>query len=576
MKNIKKQFTAIFSLLVIIIMTLTSCDNGEINLHPEDDATNFTEHFGATANKNFMGKIVDENNNPIDGVSINIGSKTATTDANGVFIIKNADVYEQFAYVTAKKVGYLNGSRSLIPTDGVNKIDIMLLYQSAAVTVSSGVTSEVALPNGAKVKFDGNFKEASGAAYSGDVAVYMHHLSPSDNDVMKKMPGMLYAQNSNDEERLLETYGMLNVELIGANGQTLNIADGHKATIEMPVDSSQTNAPNTIDLWHFDETHGFWVQDGTATIQGDKYVGEVSHFSWWNCDAQFPTVTLCMNITDDSSVAMANIKVELSTSTLFPRIGYSDEDGAICGLIPSNTVLDLKAYDVCGNLLYTDTVGPFSSDDSIDLALSSVVQSAVVTGNLINCSNENVTNGYILFNYGGLQIYETVTDGVFSFSTIVCSGGDIFTIEGIDLNNLESTGLINQTFTSPITDFGNMMTCGNTITEYITYQIDNEPVVVLVGVNAFIDGGIYIDSGDEFIIQGQGVTAIGVYNSTDFNLWGVNLDIDDNTLQNIQFVVSNIGTTTGDYIDMTFSGTYTNSSAEVKNITGTVHVKRNN
>ena len=145
------------------------------------------------------------------------------------------------------------------------------------------------LANGAKVTFDGNFKTETGQAYSGVVSVIMKHLDPSDATTVDKMPGMLLAQNSNGEERVLESYGMMNIELRGAASQKLQLST--TAQIEMPISTSQlASAPATIPLWHFDETLGYWKEEGSATKQGTKYIGTVSHFSWWNCDAQFPTV----------------------------------------------------------------------------------------------------------------------------------------------------------------------------------------------------------------------------------------------------------------------------------------------
>jgi len=447
------------------------------------------------------------------------------------------------------------------------------------LTIASGADSEVSIANGTTIKFDGNFKDANGNAYSGNVSVAVSHLSPSDPDIDRKMPGMLYAQNANNEERILETYGMVNVELRGSGGEKLNIADGHTATIEIPIDASQPNAPNTIELWHFDEEKGYWIEDGMATKIGNKYVGEVSHFSWWNCDAQFPTVDLCINVTDSSNIAMANIKIVLSTSTISPRIGFSDGNGDVCGLIPSNTVLDINAYDVCGNLIYTSTIGPFASNANIPLTLSSMIQSTVISGNLLDCNNNNVTNGYILFDYGGVQINTLVSNGAFSFSTVVCSGSNAFVIEGVDANNVQSTGVINQTFTIPNTNIGNIIACGS-IPEYISYQIDSDPIIIMSqSVGSYDNGSSFTVNGSiaqtDYIYISCNNTTPGIYNTPDFDIVEFS-DRDYSVPTNIQFTLSSYGANIGEYIDMTFSGTYTDYSAVVKNITGTVHVKRDN
>jgi hypothetical protein len=111
-------------------------------------ASIFDLNFGNEVSKNFTGRIVDESNNPLANVAITVGNKSANTDINGVFIINNATVHEKFAFIKAKKVGYLDGSRSLVPTTGMNYARITLLSGTIIGTVNSGVTGSISLGNG--------------------------------------------------------------------------------------------------------------------------------------------------------------------------------------------------------------------------------------------------------------------------------------------------------------------------------------------------------------------------------------------------------------------------------------------
>ena len=45
-----------------------------------------------------MGQVVDLQNNPVSGALIMIGNSSTNTDNNGIFIIRNAQVFEKFAY----------------------------------------------------------------------------------------------------------------------------------------------------------------------------------------------------------------------------------------------------------------------------------------------------------------------------------------------------------------------------------------------------------------------------------------------------------------------------------------------
>ena len=241
-----KKLVSFFCLLLLSI-TFNSCnlDDGNSSTIQDDDA--FAQNFGSAVNRDFIGQVVDVDNHPIQGVTITIGTSIAQTDINGVFIINDANVHEKFAYIKATKSGYIDGSRAMVPTNGKNNVKIMLLPNAPLQTIQSGVESEVSIYSGTKVKFDGAFQDENGYDYTGEVQVAMFHLTPSDENISKLMPGMLYGQRENNEQAVLETFGMLNVELRGSAGQKLNIKTGHEAEITVRIDDSQlATAPSSI------------------------------------------------------------------------------------------------------------------------------------------------------------------------------------------------------------------------------------------------------------------------------------------------------------------------------------------
>ena len=80
-------------------------------------------------------------------------------------------------------------------------------------------------------------------------------------------------------------------------------------------------------------------------------------------------------------------------------------------------------------------------------------------------------------------------------------------------------------------------------------------------------------------MSGNNVTSIGTYTTSQFsmefsNTPGSITGIGSSTTNTVQFVVSQIGAV-GGYIDMTFNGTYTDSSG-IHTMSGTVHAIRDN
>ena len=578
-----KKFQILFGLL-LITFAFVSCDPSDSNSNSND---NFAENFGSAVNRSFIGQVVDTDNHPIQSASIKIGTSTVQTDVNGVFIINDASVYEKFAHITATKAGYIDGSRSMVPTSGKNNVKIMLIPNTPIETIQSGVATEVALPTGTKVNFDGAFQDENGASYTGAVQVSMFHLKPSDENLSSLMPGMLYAKRENGDEAVLETFGMLNVELRSSGGQKLNLANGHTAEITIRIDNSQlATAPNTIPLWHFDEVGGYWKEDGVATKVGNNYVGTVSHFSWWNCDMQFPTIRLTTTIVDSDGNPLSNLSVGLLPNGFtYTAYATTNTNGQVSGLVPANQTMTLTVRDVCGNVIHTTTIGPFVIDNVLPniVITTAMATPTIVQGTLLKCDGTNATNGYVILNYGGTENVATVTSGTFTFSTLVCAASSTFTLEGVDYDNLQSTGSINYTFTTPITNIGIITSC-NTITEFISYQVDSNPPVFFLnnlsasstpvggtGLPLYITANIPANGEEYFILNGT-TNVPGVYPTSMFAMSSVGIGINSSTPDTLQYSLSSFGTV-GQYVDMTVNGTFTNSTG-THTLTVTAHVIR--
>ncbi|MFD2915609.1 carboxypeptidase-like regulatory domain-containing protein [Psychroserpens luteus] len=597
-------------LLVALMFCFFSCNkdddqNNPQNQDPDPDPNPiaFAQNFGSEISRTFLGTVVDINNNPIENATISIGSSTASTDANGVFIINNATVNQRFGYVKAEKAGFIHASRAVVPSEGTNKVRITMLAETVVGTTSSGTEETITLQNGASVALDGNYIKPDGSTYSGNVTVIMHHLDPANENMADQMPGMLYAANAQNEERMLQTYGMLAVELRGDSGEDLNLAEGSTAEITMPVDASlMATAPSSIPLWYFDEVNGYWIEDGAATLVGNNYVGTVSHFSFWNCDIPAEAVNLCITIKDENDNLLSNLYAQITSTQYGARGGNTNQNGMVCGLVPSNESLELIVYDasgnICENSLYNGNIGPFTSDSSIEITTtnnSGEWITETVTGNFTDCNENPISEGYIRLtnNVNSFLDMNFVEDGEFELSTVRCSSSsNIFKLYAVDYVNAQETDSISFTYTSPITNIGTIAAC-NTVDEFITYQVDGgDTYTEYFGIQGGLDGESYLvvsyydnigNVNNQFNIgisneDGTPIT-IGVYTPSEntyfsfqdgTNATGPNSTGSDTS---ITLNISEIGEV-GDYIDLTFSGTYLDIDLVEHTITGTIHALR--
>ena len=567
-------------LLLSTLSLLSGCNPNESQENSQNSSDSFSENFGNKVSRDFIGQVVDISGTPVVNADVKVGTSTVQTDPNGVFIINGAEVYEQFAYVTVKKPGYIDGSRAMVPTNGKNNVKVMLIPSTPVQTITSGTSTQVALPSGTKVTFDGAFKKADGSPYSGNVSVSMYSLESSNENISLLMPGMLYAKTNTNEEAVLQTFGMLNVELRGDNGQKLQIADGHTAEIEMMIDASQlATAPSTIPLWHFDEALGYWIQEGSATKSGNKYVGEVSHFSWWNCDAFASTVSLSVTVVDVDGNPLPNTEVGLIANGSFNAVsGYTDSNGNISGMIPQNQTLTLNVYSDCG-IVYTTTIGPFNVSTilpTIQLSGSSAT-STRINGVLKKCDGSNVTNGYIIISRNGGDQFINISNGTFSFNSMFCNSVTTLSLRGVDLDNLQTVTINNHAIATPITDIGNLTAC-NSISNYVSYKIDDQPTTysftgLFGGWNSttlpFSAGTI---TSNLHVIGNT--TAPGVYDSSVFQLSGYVGNYYSYANENVTYNLIAFGNV-GGLLHMTLSGTFDDQFGVTHTVSATIHVIRN-
>ncbi len=592
---------------VFSIALLTSCQNepiGDLAQNNQLVTTPFNENFGEVITGSIIGHVVNQSGQPVNGALVRIGEETVTTDVNGVFVLRDVYMNERFGYLTVEKMGFMKGSRAFVPVTGTNELKIMLLTSNAVATIASGQAETVTLPNGASVLFDGDFSTDAGLAYDGMVNVSMHYLNPNDLDIMTQMPGMLYAQNAMNQEQVLQTFGMMAVELTGASGEVIQLAEGSTAEMSLPVDENlQADAPSTIKLWHFDDVNGYWIEEGEANLINGSYVGLVSHFSFWNCDVSLDAISLCVLAADNQGNPLSNMNVVLTTPAGNMSSGYTNADGEVCGYVPGNTILELSvldAYNCESAPLYTQSIGPFIVDATTNVIVptgNSQVAETVV-GFFNDCNGNPVTTGYVGLNYQGLEYYATVTNGAFEISLLRCDNNVTFNLNAVDFSSLQSSGEINYTFSTSYTDIGEISAC-NAIAEFAYYQIDGGNASYFVppfNVNFAI--GTPNSSGFDILTiygsdqSGTSADCLYIYSHLDPSLtnfqgaynvidWGSSLPgfmpfecFDASPVNNnIIFNLTHFGGV-GEYVDINYSGDYFDNAGNPHTINGIIHVLR--
>lgn len=495
---------SILFLSVLFIFSLFSCDNDDFEntipeleaINEQDDVSFQTTNFGESVIVDFAGRVIDESGNGILGAQVKIGTNTTETDTNGVFTIKNATAFENFAFLKISKDGYIPGSRALIPDINTpNDIQVTLLEKNIVATVQAGESS-IAVLGESSVSFTGGFIDENNNPYTGQVEVSMHYLKPNQRETFEQMPGMLFAQDLSNEARSLETYGMVAVNLFSPSGEMLNIAEDSPATIEFPVDNTQIGiAPETIPLWFFDENVGYWKQEGEAVKVGNVYIGEVTHFTWWNCDLPIDYIEACIVLQDENGgIAAIPIQIIRNETGQIIFEGLTNQDGSECGLFPAGEEVTLKVFgtdDCTDEQIYETPLGPYSADTLIVVTIPvEIIDETTLIGTVANCDGMPLDNGigFLVNDFGQVTgIPFTIENGVLDYTFTYCEQTS-YEIIIIDQDQNQNTALIPISITSEITNVGVVSICEQEENVYVgDLYIASQEELDEFGANMYTD-----------------------------------------------------------------------------------------
>lgn len=468
-----------FLLLALASIVFTRCQK-ELSYVGTGDPGQVVLPSPLTAN--LQGNVLDENGNPAANAVISVGSQITATDSKGYFRINNAPLDKNAALVVANKTGYFTAYRSFSATSGTNQVVIKLTKKNLGGTVNGINGGDVTLSNGTKISLPANgiVKASDNSGYTGTINVYAAVIDPTAADILDRVPGSFMGNDKDGKRVLLSSYGMMAVELESTTGETLQVKSGNTATLTSVIPSAAlSSAPATIPLWYVDPSTGIWMEEGTATKQGNSYVGTVKHFTYWNCDVPVQTVNLSATFKTANGQPLVNASIVIKPTTgnyYGSAHGYTDSLGQINGPVPANMNLVLQVQDACGGAAYSQNIGPYNEPINLGTITVPATAPGVVTvkGKLTNCSSTNVTNGYAIVSVNNWVRYAKVdASGNFSTNYVLCSTTGLNAqVLGVDMGTQQQGNVQTLPVALPTTDFGSVSACGTSSTEFIDYTID--------------------------------------------------------------------------------------------------------
>ena len=262
---------------------------------------------------------------PIEGARLTVSQHTsvprflgtAETDAGGTFSLDLPTESERLI-VKAVANGFATQSTVVsVPSaegDATTHVSMVPVQAVKTFTAADGINVQVedrtvlSLPGHALATESGN-------AYEGSAVVSATVLDPSRNP--SSMPGDFMRWDADSGTAgPIESYGALNVLLATDDGEPLQLADGVRAPISIPLAQKQSaaDAPLTVPLYFWSDEAGYWIKDGQAKLEENPvgawaYVGTVGHFTTWNADVAYDSVGLTGCVADESGNPLGGAKI---------------------------------------------------------------------------------------------------------------------------------------------------------------------------------------------------------------------------------------------------------------------------
>lgn len=429
------SLTFMFMALLMMLMTFASCSKLQDLLNEGDDdddddgGINPPELVeGRMEDIALSGIVRDASGTPIEGVSIVSGSSAATTNTDGFFEfdqIQVVSVLNDRSVVRFSKAGYFDVVRSMDADDDAadgaswevvmckkenNDFTSIKTYSSSSDQTLQAGEMKIDMPQ------DGYKVDGTGASYTGKVKSEMVYLDPNNERFSEMMPGGdLAAVRSDNSSAQLVSYGMTDLNMYAENGDKLQLKDGSKAKLTFPIPAGMgENPPASIPLWSFNEKTGLWEEEGSAALQGNVYVGEVTHFSWVNLDYPEEQGTVYGYVKDDTGKVLPGVRLnigQLLTSTVTQSNGYYSHE------VPANTDFSISVKDLYYggiNQKVSVKVPALSPGErrKVDITLPHLVR---VYGKVMNERGDGIRSSvWVQTEKAKTEVLQTDVDGNFS------------------------------------------------------------------------------------------------------------------------------------------------------------------
>jgi len=368
-----------------------------------------------------LGYVYDEDGLPITDAQVSIYSSSTTTNEFGVFEMVDVNLDQHGTYLKVIHPDFVLGSDFIRSSTGIAQSRVQMIKLVSDNTFDSNEGKLIEIKEGGTIEFmPESIIDSQGNDYAGTVEVTSRLLAEDDEKLSELMPGGLVAQDKNGKTVVLGTAGMVAIELRSPSGDELNIKPGSFAIISIPIENS--DFPNEIPTWSFDENTGRWQEEGIAIKKDGFYVYEVSHLSFWNCDYPFDLISVSGRVlTATGEPVLTNVGVRSSLYGV--EYALTDTDGFFSGKVPANEELEFFVLGIyCSNGTFRKDLGPFDATTVLEDFIVDRSSIPIISGE-VKCSGVPYSDATIIIEADNdIFIYNIIENGNFGLNpNLICN-----------------------------------------------------------------------------------------------------------------------------------------------------------
>lgn len=451
--------------VLTVLLLMGACRNGLVE--PLDPAGT------VTVKTTIGGMVVDESGSPMAGVSVSAHGSTTITNANGIFQFKSISVPSERACVIARTNGYFNAAHAEWPSpNGVTLVQLTM-QKAVLTTAFSAASSQTVQLGSSSIVFPANgYVTTNGSSYKGTVSVSAAYLTPDEPNTFERFfAGDAVGRSANDSSVILTSYGVLRVQITGAQGEQLELKTGSTASLRFPLPKSMPSPQlSGIPLWYFDEQIGMWKEEGSASLVNGVYVGNVSHFTDWNLDVPSSRRAFV----EGRVLCAANRPVQHVWVRLGQVSTMTDENGYFKRAVAVNTPITIEVDTTRNRGIGSTKSEVIELEDNQTRRVEITVSPCPteLEGTLVDCDNKAIAGFIQVESSSGFYLAST-SDG--SFSMTVPSEEDL-SIVAVSIDGRSSSKrtvpAINR---GALFNIGEVRSCDSPPTSFIEIPVEDSP-----------------------------------------------------------------------------------------------------